>query len=409
MELIDTVVIGAGQAGLATSYWLQQSGVEHVVMERASRPASTWRNNRWDSFTMVTPNWTFRLPAADYTGDDPDGYMPRDQIVEFFDRYVERFSLPVQCQTEVVSVESQGSRGFHVTTPAQSFTSRNVIVATGFFQHARVPSFAPEIPQDAMQLVSGDYRNPDALPAGAVLVVGSGQAGCQIAEELYLAGRTVYQSIGGTGRAPRRYRGKDIITWLDMVGFFDTTPDHLPPGMGKFGSIPHVSGTKGGHSLNLHQFARDGVRLLGRIESIAGGVVEFVPNVHENLTRADQFEKNATSLIDEFIASKGLDVPAEELPRLQDGFAQPIVDRIDLKQAGIGSVIWATGYRFDYGFLKMQVLDDDGFPIQQRGIAEIPGLYFVGMPWMPTERSGFLMGVGDCARHIVSQIAPVPV
>jgi putative flavoprotein involved in K+ transport len=404
MQRIETVIVGGGQAGLATSYFLQQFGREHVVLEQAARPASAWRNGRWDSFTLVTPNWAFRIPGAEYDGTDRDGFMPRDEVIARFDRYVERFRLPVQCNTRVDAIEPIERGGYWVKTQEGTFEARNVVVATGFFQQPKLPPFAAGISPHVTQLHSSQYRNPASLRPGAVLVIGSAQSGCQIAEELYQRGRTVYLATGSAGRVPRRYRGKDVIEWLDRTGLFNLTPEQLPPGMTKFGGIPHFSGTKGGHSLNLHQFARDGVILLGHLRGAVGENVTFAPDLHDNLTSADTFEREAVKMIDGYIQANGLDAPPEELPLLRDGFAQPVIEDLDLMAAGIGTIIWAMGYTFDFGLVKLPVRDGDGFPIQTSGVTNFPGLYFVGMPWMPTERSGFLLGVGDSARSIASQI-----
>jgi putative flavoprotein involved in K+ transport len=403
MEHVDTVIVGGGQAGLATSYHLMQHGHEHVVLERAERAAPVWRNERWDSFTLVTPNWAFRLPGADGGGRAPDAFMPRDEVVAFFDRLVEENGLPVRVHTPVSSVEADGA-GYRVRTPAGSIAAKNVVIATGFFQQPKIPAYSRDISPRIMQIHSSQYRNPESLPDGAVLVVGSAQSGCQIAEELARHGRRVLLSTGSAGRLPRRYRGQDIIAWLETVGLFDLTPEQLPPGMSKFEGIPQLSGTMGGHTINLHQFARDGITLLGHLRGAAGEIASFLPDLHENLTKVDGFEREALQMIDGSIRENGLDAPGEEVRQLRDGFAQPIVEEVDLRAAGINSVIWAMGYTFDYSLVKLPVFDGDGFPMQTRGVTGYGGLYFVGMPWMPAERSGFLLGVGEAAAHIAAQI-----
>ncbi len=405
MERVETLIVGGGQAGLATSYYLKQHGREHIVLEQAAQAANAWRNDRWDSFTLVTPNWTVRMPGAEYAGADPDGFMPRDEVITYFDRYVERFQLPVQGTAEVVSVEPMNQRGYRVQTRQHTFVTKNVVMTTGLFQEPKIPPFAADLPPGITQLHSGKYRNPESLPAGAVLVVGSAQSGCQIAEELYQCGRKVFLCTGSAGRAPRRYRGKDVIAWLNQIGFFDLTPEQLPPIMAKFGGIPHVSGTRGGHTLNLHQFARDGVTLLGHLRGAASDKVSLVPDLHANLAKADAFERNALNMIDGYIQANELDVPNEELPQLRDGYEHPSVEELDLQAAGISSVIWATGYAFDFRLVKLPVRDNDGFPIQERGVTGYAGLYFAGLPWMPSARSGLLMGVGESAKHIASHIA----
>ncbi|HEY7034788.1 MAG TPA: NAD(P)-binding domain-containing protein [Thermomicrobiales bacterium] len=404
MERLETIVVGGGQAGLATSYYLTQHAHEHIVLERAPQAATTWRNERWDSFTLVTPNWGVKMPGAEYDGPHPDAYMPRDEVVAYFERYVDRFRLPVQYETRVLSVESLDGFGYRVRTDEETLRASNVVIATGFEQYVKIPSFASGLPAGITQLPSNRYRNPESLPSGAVLVVGCAQSGAQIAEDLYRRGRQVFLATGSSsGRAPRRYRGRDMFAWLYDIGFFDLTPNQMPFPREHF-AAPHLSGAGGGHTLNLHRFARDGVTLLGHLRGTADGKIRLAPDLHENLTRIDGFEQQARKMVDGYIRARGLDVPPEEIPQLRDGYSQPIVEELDLTSAGIGTIIWATGYGYDYGLVKLPVLDADGFPIQTRGVTGFTGLYFVGMPWMPALRSGILAGVGDAAKHIASHI-----
>ena len=405
IEHIETVIVGGGQAGLATSYYLTQNGREHIVLEQAAQAGSVWRNERWDSFTLITPNWAFRMPGAEHHGADPDGFMPRDEVVAYFDQYVERFQPPIEYNARVVSVEPMNSKSYRVQTSGRTFKANNVVMATGFFQQPKMPQFAADLSPGITQLHSSAYRHPGSLPAGAVLIVGSAQSGCQIAEELFQSGRKVFLCTGSAGRVPRRYRGRDIIEWLHEVGFFDLTPDQLPPGMSKFEGIPHVSGTNGGHTINLHQFARDGMTLLGHLRGAAGDKVALAPDLPENLAKADQFELEVLKAIDGYIQANGLDAPAEEMPQLRDGYEQPLIEALDLKAEGINIVIWAMGYTFDDSLVKRPVSDEDGFPIQTNGVTSYTGLYFVGMPWMPSEKSGFLLGVSESAQHIASNIS----
>jgi putative flavoprotein involved in K+ transport len=404
MERIDTVIVGGGQAGLFTSYWLTQQGHEHVVLERAPYPAPVWRDHRWDSFCMVTPNWAFNLPGTGYTGPDPDGFMPLPEVIDTFDHFVSDNRLPVRCDNDVTGIERVGERRYRVETQSGVIDAANVVIATGFFQNPKAPAFAAKLSPDIVQVHTYDYRNPESLPEGAVLVVGSAMSGCQIAEELHRSGRKVYLATGGAGRAPRRYRGMDIIRWLDTVGFFDLSIEQMPPGSTRFDAIPHVSGSDGGHTINLHEFARDGVTLLGRMRDADGFQATFLPNLYENLAKADGFAAMNVQMIDGYIREHGLDIPEETLPQLRDGFNQPVIEQLDLDEAGIASVIWATGYVLDLSFVKLPVLDEEGFPITDRGVTQFPGLYFVGQGWMPSHRTEFLIGVADSARHIASHI-----
>jgi putative flavoprotein involved in K+ transport len=403
---IDTIIVGGGQGGLSTSYCLTQHGIEHLVLEQADQPAHAWRNGRWDSFTLVTPNWSFRLPGAPYQGDDPHGYMGRDEIVRTFEAYVERFNLPVQFQTRVRAVEPKGgSGGFEVRTADETFQASNVVIASGLYQRPRLPAYSRQIAGHITQLHTSQYRNPGALPPGAVLVAGSGQSGCQIAEELYQSGRKVYLCVGSAASAPRRYRGKDIYEWLHLNGFLDRTEEQLPSPKARFASNPTLTGRDGGHSLNLHQFARDGVVLLGKIAGAQDETIHLAPDLHENLAKADQAEDNITKMIDGYIESNNLDAPPESLPVLRDGFDCEQAMQLNLQAEGINTLIWAMGYAFDFSLVKFPSIDRDGFPIQKGGVSEVPGLYFAGLPWMPGQKSGLLLGVAENAEHIAATIA----
>ena len=297
---VETVIIGGGQGGLSVSYFLGKQGREHTVFEKAAQAGSAWRNDRWDSFTLVTPNFAFRLPGAEYDGDQPGGFMPRDEVVRRFEAYVEKYHLPVEFGVQVDSVEPENG-GYLVQSSRGALRAKNVVVATGLYQSAKIPAFAAHLPEGILQVASGKYRNPGALPPGAVLVAGSGQSGCQIAEELYQSGRVVYLATGKAGRAPRRYRGKDIVEWIIQSGFFNRTPAQLPSPEARFASNPLVTGKDGGHALNLHQFARDGVKLLGHLHDARDGKVYLAPDLIDNLARSDQFEKDILKKIDDYI------------------------------------------------------------------------------------------------------------
>ena len=404
LRTIDTVIIGGGQAGLAISYYLSQEDREHVVLERAPAVAHAWRNERWDSFTLVTPNFQVRMPGAEYEGSDPYGFMSLAQVIEYFDDYVKRFRLPVYCGVEAFSVEQMGP-SYLVRTSEGNHMAENVVIATGLYQSPRIPSYSAEIPEGILQIHSMHYRNPATLPEGAVLVVGTGQSGAQIAQELYQSGRKVYLSIGSAGRVPRRYRSRDINDWFTQMGMFDTKVEELKSPKDKFHAHPQISGKNGGQSLNLHKFARDGVVLLGHVRDARDGHLILAPDLKETLAQVDQFEIDALKKIDDYIARTGLNVPAESVAKLRDGYAHEVLTDLDLQSSGIGTIIWATGYNFDFSVVKLPVVDADGYPIQQRGVTAYPGLYFLGLPWLHSRRSGILFGVGDDAAHIASHIA----
>ncbi len=405
MEKIETIIIGGGQAGLATSYHLKQLGREHIVFDAAENPAHAWRNDRWDSFTFVTPNWTIQLPGAHYAGNDPDGFLPKPEIIAYFEQYVEKFDLPVRFNTTVLEVTPlEKGNGYQVKTSGGEYRAKNVVMATGSFQKPKIPAYSANIPAEIRQLHSGHYRNPGQLPDGAVLVVGSGQSGMQITEELYECGRTVYLCTGTAARVPRRYRGKDIVTWLADTGFFDQTVDKLPSPKARFAGNPQATGKNGGHSISLHQYARDGVKLLGHITGAQDGKVMFAPDLKENLAKVDKAEKDIIAMIDKYIEANGINAPQEILPDLQDGYAVEVITELDLKAADIKAIIWAMGYTADYSLVKLPITDEDGFPIQKCGITQYPGLYFVGTNWLNKRKSTILLGVNEDVEHIIAEM-----
>jgi putative flavoprotein involved in K+ transport len=404
-EKVDILIVGGGQAGLSLSYYLLQQKREHLVLEKADAAGEAWRNHRWDSFTLVTPNWGFCLPGAAYQDGNPHGFMPKNEIVRHFEDYAEQFHIPVRYSTIVTAVEhEQAGTGFLVRTEGKHYRARSVVIATGLFQQGKIPAFAAQIPSEVAQLHSGDYRNPESLPPGAVLVVGAAQSGAQIAEELYQNGRKVYLCTGSAIRMPRRYRGRDIYEWAHLTGFLDRTLDQLPSPAARFAGNPGLSGKDGGHTLNLHQFFRDGVTLLGHLRGVQDGKLLLAPDLKENLAKVDQGEASFLRMVDEHILKHGIDAPEDSSEGLQDGFAAPEILTLDLKSAGIGTIIWACGYTFDYEMVKLPVTDDFGFPLSQHGETPVPGLYFLGMPWIPSQKTGLLLGIGEAAAHLAEII-----
>lgn len=403
---VDTVVVGGGQAGLSVSYHLREHAIDHLVLEQSDKPAEAWRNHRWDSFTLNTPNWQTRLPGAEYNGVDPEGFMSRSEVVAYLENYVVKFHLPIGFGVRIEWVERDETTGLYLiqASNGRRVTARNVVIATGLCQTPKVPRFSAALPSAIRQVHSDAYRNPQELLPGAVLVVGSAQSGAQIAEELHLAGRKVFLAVGRAGRTPRRYRGRDANWWSEKLGLYDRGVDQLPSPGARFAAKPHISGTLGGHTLNLHQFARDGVTLLGRLQSMENGKLKLAPDLRDNLASADAHEAAFIKSVDDYIARTGMTAPEETLPALRDGFHAPPRTELDLAASGITNVIWATGYAFDFSLVKLPVLDADGFPIQTGGVTAYPGLYFVGLPWLPTAKSGLLYGVGDNAYSIANAI-----
>lgn len=402
IEYFETIIIGGGQAGLSTSYCLKQRGHEHIIFEKTHRAANAWRE-RWDSFTLVTPNWMIQLPGAEYQGDDPDGFMTRDEIVAYIEAYIDRFELPIQYGTSATSVEPSDG-GYLVRTDQGDYHAKNVVIAVGFYQHPKVPSFSRKCTPGVYQIHSSKYQNPEMLPEGGVLVVGSAQSGSQIAEELHESGRQVFLSVSATGRFPRRYRGKDATLWIQKLGYFKRTVDQLPSSQSRFASSAHGSGKNGGHTINLHQFARDGIQLLGHVKNIEQDQVYLAPDLNQSLAKADQYERDLIREIDQYIKERSLDIPEEHVPRLKDGYEVDEIQKLKLNAAGIRNIIWATGYQCDYGWVKIPVFDKDGIPVHTRGATNWHGLYFIGLPFLHSGKSGLLYGAAEDAAHIAAEI-----
>jgi putative flavoprotein involved in K+ transport len=409
-EQAEAVVIGGGQAGLAISYYLTQLARPHVVLEQAPQIAPAWRHGRWDSFTLVTPNWTVRLPGCPYQGGDPDGFMPRADVVRHLEQYAASFQAPVRCGVHVTAVDpARDGQGYRVATAdGVTYAAATVVVATGSFQFPKPTPFSGALPPEILQLHSSHYRNPSALPPGAVLVVGSADSGCQIAEELNESGRHVYLCVGRAGRRLRRYRGKDFMFWVVTLGRVEQTADQLPSPSARFAANPQLSGKHGGHTLNLHQFARNGVVLLGRLMGVDGYRIALAPDLQENLANADRASEDFKQGVDEFVRRTGMDVPEPEpdpVDEVCSDAGKHAPAELDLKAAGITTMIWATGYGFAFRWVHLPVFDDYGFPVQQRGITRFPGLYFLGMNFLYNRKSGILLGVGEDAAHIAAAIA----
>jgi putative flavoprotein involved in K+ transport len=397
---VDVAIIGAGQAGLATSWFLKQADVDHVVID-AGRVAETWRSRRWDSFRLITPNWAVGLPGTTYTGDEPDGYMSRSELVDFFESWVASFNPPVQGNTHVTQLAADSDGGFVMTVGDGQVRARKVVVASGGYQKAHRPEGADSLPRSLQQVLSEDYRNPDALPPGNVLIVGSGQTGCQLAEELHQAGRKVYLACGRCPWVPRRVGGRDIVWWFRESGFFDRTPAQLVSPAARLVGNPQTTGHDGGHDLNFRTLHATGIELLGRFLGADGSAVHFADDLATSVDFGDARWADMRGWIDRLCAGTDIPKPAYEIPA-----PMRIKTRtgIDVVQEDIGTVIWTSGYRPHYDWVKFPVFDDMGFPVQVDGRTTVPGLYFVGVHWMRKNKSAILYGVGEDAEVVARQI-----
>ncbi|MEM7025525.1 MAG: NAD(P)/FAD-dependent oxidoreductase, partial [Pseudomonadota bacterium] len=401
----DTIVIGAGHAGLATSHLLKQRRIPHIVLERG-RIGESWRSQRWDSFAVNSPNALNGLPSAPYRGDQPNGFFTRDELVQSFERYVRDGELPVRTGTEVTAVE-RGRGDFVVRTKCRfgverNLRARSVVVASGIMQQPKLPQVAAKIPQQITQLHTGDYRNPAALPSGSVVVVGSGQSGSQIAEDLIQAGRRVYLCTSKVARLPRRYRGRDILAWLWDSGFLhETRAEQADPSIFR-AAQPQVSGVgRHGHTLSLQGLAVDGVTLLGRLVDVEQQTLLLGDDLNEHIRFADEKSAMFKQHVDSHIAQQGIVAPAPDPDPADQPCRSPVASpsRLDLADAGVGTIIWCTGFTADFSWLRFPVLDA-GRPVHERGVTATPGLYLVGFPWLYKRKSGIICGVEEDASHV---------
>ena len=405
MERVETLIIGAGQAGLAMSWHLSQLGCEHLVLERA-RIAESWQSQRWDSLCFQFPNWSIELPGhPPYDGGPPDAFAPRGEVHRFLAEYGRAIRAPVRRDATVTRMRRYGDRGFCLTTPQGELLARRVVVATGPYQRAFIPALAQGLPAGVVQVHAGDYRNSAALPFGAVMVVGSGASGCQIADELVEAGRRVHLCVGRHQRTPRHYRGRDVFWWRRELGQLDQTAADVP--VERRTPPPLVTGVRGGYDVDLRESAKRGLSLLGHLHGIDEGRFQFADDLTSNLDCGDRSFDRFLASVDEFVVRTGLNAgSAHPRSAVADCTAVAAPATLDARADRIGSVIWATGYRFDFGWIELpDAFDAAGTPIHVRGVAAVPGLYFIGLPWLHKRKSTFLSGVGEDAGFIAASIA----
>jgi putative flavoprotein involved in K+ transport len=401
VEQIDTLIIGGGQAGLVMSYRLKQRGILHLVLERA-RIAERWRSERWDGLKFQFPNWSVQLPDFAFPHTDPDGFATSGEIVNFLDAFAAFVAPPIRCGVEVVSLKRRDGGGFVAETADGMIEANNVVVATGPYQRAVVPDLLRDHP--VFQVHANSYRNPEQLPPGAVLVVGAGASGAQIAEELHRAGRRVFLAVGQHTRMPRRYRGNDLTWWFGALRLFDMTAEQRGP----IRVNPSITGAYGGYTIDFRRCAADGITLLGRVLAARDGVLDIAPGLAESLATGDIYYAGFLGMLDAHVEQNRLDLPDD--PAARAVLADPLcvtepIRRLDLGEEDIHAVIWATGYDVDFGWIDVPVLDARGEPAHRGGMSDVPGLYFLGLPYLSKLYSAFLSGVGDDAAVLADHIA----
>ena len=402
-EEFEVVVVGAGQAGVAMSEHLTHAGISHVVLERA-RIAERWRTERWDSLVANGPAWHDRFPGLEFEDYDPDAFVPKDAVADYFEKYANKFNAPIRTGVEVKSVTRNSTNaGFKVITSDGEIEAKYVVAATGPFQKPAIPPVVPE-DTDFHQLHSSDYHNPAQLPQGAVLVVGAGSSGVQIAMDLKRSGREVYLSVGEHDRPPRRYRGRDNVWWLGVLGKWDLA---TPPAGAEHVTIA-FSGFEGGKTVDFRDLANSGITLLGLTSSYENGVLKFADDLERNIARGDKNFLSVLTEADLFIAQNNLDLPEEPVAHLLGPMPEAALNpirEIDLASAGISTILWATGYSVDYSWLQVPgALTETGRPQHQRGVSSAHGIYFLGLPWLSRRGSAFIWGVWHDAKFLADQI-----
>ncbi len=403
VKSVGTLVIGGGQAGIAMSEHLGRHGLPHLVVER-DRIAESWRSRRWDSLVANGPAWHDRFPGMKFPDAGDDDFISKEKVADYLVEYARMIDAPIRSGVEVTSVvAAPEGHGFHVETSQGPIVADNLVAATGPFQRPVFPDMVPAS-EGVAQIHSQAYRNPGLLPEGAVLVVGAGSSGAQIADELVRSGREVYLCVGPHDRPPRRYRGKDFVWWLGVLGIWDLT---MPAPNTEHVTIA-VSGAHGGRTVDFREFAARGITLLGRAVSFDGGAMRFAPDVRDNIALGDENYLSMLRRADDYIARNGLDFPEEpeahEIGPMPACVTDPILE-LDLKKAGITSIVWATGYAPDFGWLKADAFDNRGRPVHKRGVSNVPGLYFLGLPWLSRRASSFIWGVWHDAAYLADRIA----
>jgi putative flavoprotein involved in K+ transport len=399
----SVVIIGGGQAGLAMSYHLKQSGIDHVILEK-HQIAHSWKTKRWDAFCLVTPNWQCRLPGYPYQGSDPNGFMLRDEIVAYIENYAKYIAAPVKEGVAVTRLRQEADGGFALETSAGEMTADAVVLAVSGYHVPNVPRMADRLDGSVTQLHSAAYRSPEHLPPGEVVVIGSGQSGCQIAEDLHLAGRKVHLAVGSAPRCPRVYRGRDAVEWLDDLGQYDLPVDqHGLKEKVRKNANHYLTGRDGGRDIDLRKFALEGMSLYGRLRDVEGGRLMFADDLVKNLDNADRVYNGICGLIDDHIARNAIDAPpSPHYAPVWTPADTPL--ELDPAKAGISTIIWTTGFRSDWSWVELPIFDGAGYPTHRRGVTSMDGVYVLGLPWLYTWGSGRFVGVGRDAAYVTQHI-----
>lgn len=400
---VQVVIIGGGQAGLSVAYSLEKRGIKDLAIFEKNRVAHSWREERWDNFCLVTPNFQCRLPDHPYDGDDPEGFMPKDDIVDYVCRFANKVQAPIYEGVEVKSVIKEDGV-FKVATTIGTWHCDDVVCAIGSFHTPFVPPGSDEIPDHIQQLMATEYKNPEQITDGAVAIVGSGQSGCQIGEDLHLVGRKVHLFQGNAPRSPRQYRGRDVVAWLEEMGYYETTFAEHPNQAKALSSTNHyLTGRDGGREIDLRKFALEGMSLYGYLENVSAEGFRSRPDTKQKLDLADKSYVGIRNRIDDYIVSKGIDAP-EEPAYTPCWEPEEEVTELNFADSNIGSIIWCIGFKPNFKFIQLEVFNMRGFPIHDRGVTEVPGLYFVGLPWMHTWGSARFSGIAEDAKHVAERI-----
>jgi len=399
---IPVIIVGGGQAGLSMSYTLKEKEIPHLIFDRG-QTGDSWRK-RWDNFTLVTPNWQCEMPGYKYSGSEPHGFMNREQVVQFVQDYARSFDPPLKNGVEVFRVKKK-SEEYIVETSIGNYRCYQVIIAAGAFHDVFIPPVAKKLPSHIQNMHSSQYRNASSMPDQGIMVVGSGQSGCQIAEDLHLEGKKVHLCIGDAPKSPRNYRGRDVVDWLDDMNYYDRPIDSFPdPEAVRKKTNHYLTGRDGGREIDLRAFALEGMKLYGVFKDADENKIYFGDNLTKDLDNADNSAQSIKDRIDIYIEENNIQAPTEA-PYVAPWRPEDETESIDLVKEDIGVIIWCVGYKTDFSWIDIPVFTEKGYPIYERGVTNEEGLYFLGLPWMYTWGSGRFSGITQDAWYLAERVA----